>query len=59
MNDDVCWNCKRDTDKVRSRRTGKIYCTVCGATTDGGGAVTDLSLIDTEPVAPEHNDGEF
>jgi ribosomal protein S27E len=52
-----CWNCFRKTVQVRSVATGKVYCSSCGASMDGLGAVTDLRLISTEPI-PQEGEGE-
>jgi ribosomal protein L37AE/L43A len=55
--DNRCWKCMSDGEKVRSRRTGITYCTACGFAMDGLGAVSDLSVLDTEPVVNgEEND---
>jgi hypothetical protein len=55
-----CWKCMSTGEKVRSRRTTIVYCVDCGASMDGRGAVSDLSVLDTEPVVdPEAGDGRF
>ncbi len=53
-----CWNCMSEGRKVRSLRTGIVYCAECGMSMDGLGAVTNFSVLDIEFVDRDDDEAE-
>jgi ribosomal protein L37AE/L43A len=56
MQHEGCWNCGSSGERLRSKRTGIVYCADCGAAMDGLGAVTDFSVLDVEPFYSKGED---
>jgi len=43
-----CWNCTNDKEKIRSPRTGIVYCVSCGIAMNGPGAAVSPDRLYAE-----------